>query len=85
MEWSNNPSSRLRERIPQSLEHGYTRLEITFYRNNTTNAFPPKEYIEQALKDLEELIPPNITFSTSIANQWKAYTECIRNNVLFVE
>ena len=50
-EWTNNPSSRLRECIPESLEHGYTRLEITFYRNNTTNTLPPKEYIVQALED----------------------------------
>ena len=48
----NNKEEILNETIPKTVKHGYTRLEITFYRNNKTG-IPREEYI---LCDLDELI-----------------------------
>ena len=50
--WVNNNEEILNATIPKTLNHGYTRLEITSYRHNKTG-IPTEEAI---LYNLDELI-----------------------------
>jgi hypothetical protein len=82
--WVNNKEERLNETIPKILKHGYTRLEITFYRHNKIG-IPSEEEILYNLDELIKDIPEEIIYNTPIKKQWKAYTEAIKDNVLLVD
>jgi hypothetical protein len=82
--WINNKEDRLRENIPQTLDNGFTRQEITFYRQYS-HGIPTEEEILHELKTQIELIPENIIYNTPIEQQWKAYNEIINNNVLLID
>ena len=68
--WVNNKEERLNETIPQTLKHGYTRLEITFYRHNKTG-IPTEEEILYNLDELIKDIPEEIIYNTPIKNNGK--------------
>lgn len=81
--WVNNKEKRLRENIPKTLNNGFIRLEITFYLKN--NELPTEEEILKELNYLESLLIEDIIYNTPIKEQWRAYTECIKNNVLLID
>lgn len=81
--WVNNGDYRLKQNIPQTLEHGFLRLECTFYRSN--NTLPTEEEITNTLNELYEYLTDDVIFNTPIKQQWQVYTECITNNVVIVD
>ena len=81
--WCNNKEKRLRENIPLTLKNGFLRLEITFYLQD--NELPSEREILKELNYLESLLIPDIIYNTPISQQWRAYAECIKNNVLLID
>ena len=81
--WVNNSDYRLKQNIPQTLEHGFLRLECTFYRNN--NTLPTEQEITNTLNELYEYLTDDVIFNTPINKQWEVYAECIKNNVVIID
>ncbi len=80
-EWVNNPETRLKETIKQSLNYGFTRAEITFY----SHELPEKEEIDNSINYLYNLVPEHLTYCTPINKSWEAYTENIKSNYLLLD
>ncbi|CAC5394758.1 unnamed protein product [Mytilus coruscus] len=78
-DWCNNPGSRLRETIDRSLEHGLTRVEVTFY-----NVVPTMWDIEYVLGRWQEYVVRDICFSTPPRKQWEALAEQVKSNTMVV-
>jgi hypothetical protein len=83
--WINNKEKRLNETIEKTLKHGFTRLEITFYRDKMDGGVPNEKEILYELDELITLIPEDVIYNTSIKKQWQAFTEAIKDNVLLVD
>jgi hypothetical protein len=64
MDQCNNPEKELKEAIRKSLESGLLRLEITFYRLNTTELLTEK-FIKEHMDFLTKCIPPELLQSYS--------------------
>jgi hypothetical protein len=79
----NNPEPRLQENIKACIPYGITRQEITFYRYQD-HGIPSKQEILDALQEQIEMVPKEITYKTPIQEQFKAYTESIKHNILIV-
>ncbi len=81
--WINNKEDRLYNTIPQTQETGHTRLELTYYVKN--NEIPTREYIEETINYLHNLIPEKLTYKTPIKEQWRAYVENKQDNVILYD
>ena len=81
-DWINNKEEQLRESIQRSLEHGFTRLEITFYSGKL---FTTKFY-EDELEHLGELaLGSGKMFCCPIGEQWRAFTESLTSNMAIID
>jgi hypothetical protein len=82
--WCNNPETELREAIPKSLDTGLLRLEITFYRYDTSSGLS-REYREEQMEYLASLVPPELLFHNPISSQWKLLLEKVHYNLMLVD
>lgn len=81
-DWINNKEEPLRESIKGSLEHGFTRLEITFYSGKLFKT----EFYENELEHLSELaLGSNKMFCCPIEAQWRAFTESLTCNMAIID
>ena len=75
--WVNNPHSGMRDRIPKSLEYGYTRFEVTFYDD-----IPTFEEVEESIQDILKQFPEGIWYKTPIREQWKSFCNRLEHNLI---
>jgi hypothetical protein len=61
MDWCNTPEKELKKAIKESLDSGLLRLEITFYRLNTTQLLTQK-FVEERVNFLTECFPPELLY-----------------------
>ena len=83
-EWVNNPEERLNKTIGKSLDSGLQRLEITYY----TSKLPKIEDVEDDINLLKSILkhaPRDTYFYTPIAEQYKQYISCIKENLILIE
>ena len=81
--WINNKEERLYNTIPKTQQSGFTRLEITFYVKN--NKIPTQEFITDNIEYLYNLIPADLTYKTPISEQWRAYVENKKDNIVLCD
>ena len=79
-DWINNPEERLADTIKQSIPAGLTRLEITY-----TGYIPELTEIQENLELLKAYIPPEIAYTTPIAEQWRAVTENLKHTLIIYD
>jgi hypothetical protein len=84
MDWCNNPEKELNKAIKESLETGLLRLEITFYRYNTTELLT-REFVEDRMEFLEQCIPPDLLYYNPIAKQWELLLQKVSSNICIVD
>ena len=81
-DWINNPELILRNSISKCLDYGLLRLEITFYLKQPTLT---KEFIEQHMDYLQQLLPPELIYYQPISKQWQIYNSVITSNLCIVD
>lgn len=76
-DWMDYPEDILKESISKATDTGLLRLEITFYIENQVIT---ADYIEEHLNYLSNLLPKELLYYNSIANQWQIYQQL---NIIF--
>jgi hypothetical protein len=84
IDWCNNPEKELKEAIKESLETGLLRLEITFYRLNTTKLLT-RLFVEERMGFLIQCIPQKLLYYNHIATQWKLLLQNVSSNICIID
>lgn len=80
MDWVDNPEQRLKQTIPQTLNTGFLRTEITFY-----GRLPNYKEIKNKLNELAGILPDELTYKTPIKEQWKEIAKIIKHNLIIYD